>query len=118
VIAGRIEKFDLEGTVKVMRMGSLATFFFLLKNGGETNEHLLIDCTTGLVGDDGAIRIHKLSAMSLIRQPNSGLRAEGRFSHPDNSLGLEFTSLPSMIADGYSGTGRIEALAIAYNPKP
>ena len=117
-IAGSVEEFGLEGKVSVMRLGGLATFSFLLKNSGETNEHLLLDWVTGIVDSNGAIAIHKLSAMSLIKQPNSGLRADGRFSHHDNSLNLQFTSLPSMIADGYSGTGRIEALAIVSAPKP
>ncbi|HEY5073534.1 MAG TPA: hypothetical protein VII34_02480, partial [Pyrinomonadaceae bacterium] len=116
--AGRVEKFGLEGKVSVIRVGRLATFSFLLKNTGETNEHLLIDCATGIVERDGAITIHKLSAMSLVNLPNSGLRAEGSFSHHDNTMILEFYSLPSMIADGYGGGGRIEAMAIVSASKP
>jgi hypothetical protein len=117
-IAGRVEQFGLEGKVSVIRVGRLATFSFLLKNTGETNEHLLIDCATGIVERDGAITIHKLSAMSLVNLPNSGLRAEGSFSHHDNTMILELYSLPSMIADGYGGGGRIEAMAIVSAPKP
>jgi hypothetical protein len=117
-IAGRVEQFGLEGKVSVIRVGRLATFSFLLKNTGETNEHLLIDCATGIVERDGAITIHKLSAMSLVNLPNSGLRAEGSFSHHDNTMILEFYSLPSMIADGYGGGGRIEAMAIVSASKP
>jgi hypothetical protein len=117
-ISGRSENFNLEGTINVIRVGRLATFTFLLKNAGETNEHLLLDCATGIVAGDGAITIHKLSSMTLIQEPNSGLRAEGRFSRHESGLNLQFISLPSMIADGYSGGGNIEALAIASASKP
>jgi hypothetical protein len=117
-IAGRVEAFGLEGRVNVMRVGRLATFSFLLKNTGETNEHLLVDWATGIVESEGAVTIHKLSAMTLVNQPNSGLRAEGSFSHHNNTLILEFAALPiMMISDGFGGGGKIEALAIGSVPE-
>jgi hypothetical protein len=117
-IAGRVEEFGLEGQVLVMRGGRLATFKFLLKKAGETNQHMLFEFATGIVDDNGAITIFKLGAGSLVSQPNSGLQARGRFADNDNRLLFGFTSLPSMIADGYSGKGNIEAGILGSAPKP
>ena len=117
-IAGRVEEFGLEGQVLVMREGRLATFKFLLKNAGETNQHMLFEFAAGVVDDNGAITISKLGAGSLVSQPNSGLQARGRFADNDSRLLFGFTSLPSMIADGYSGKGNIEAAILGSAPKP
>src|ERR1700738_2537949 len=117
-IAGRVEEFGLEGQVLVMRGGRLATFKFLLKKAGATNQHMLFEFATGIVDDNGAITIFKLGAGSLVSQPNSGLQARGRFADNDNRLLFGFTSLPSMIADGYSGKGNIEAGILGSAPKP
>jgi hypothetical protein len=117
-ISGRSERFGLEGQVLVMREGRLATFNFLLKNAVETNEHVLVEFATGIVDDNGAITVPKLSALSLVSPPNSGLQARGRFLDNDSRLLFGLTSLPSMIADGYSGAGSIEALIVGSTPKP
>ena len=117
-IAGRVEEFGLEGQVLVMREGGLATFNFLLKKAGEANEHILRELATGLVDANGAITIPKLGAGSLVNQPNSGLQAKGRFADNNSRLLFGFTSLPSMIADGYSGRGNIEAGILGSAPKP
>ena len=116
--AGKVEKYSLEGKVSVIRAGRLATVRFLLKNAGETNEHLLFDVATGIVESGGVITINKLSAFTLVSEPNSGLRAKGRFADAEHRLSLEFNSLPSMVADGYSGAGIIEATIIVPAPKP
>ena len=110
--AGTVEKYPLEGKVSVMREDSLATFSFLLKNAGEKNEHLLFATATGIVESDGAITIKKLSAFTFVSNPNSGLQARAKFTNHDTRLLLEFSSLPSMIADGYGGSGSIEAIII------
>jgi hypothetical protein len=107
--AGRVEKFPLRGKVRVMRAGDLATFSFSLGGKSRRAHHSLTDLATGVVKRDRAITIHKLSAGSLIDPPHSGLSAEGEFSQGDSKLSLKFTSLPSMIADGFSGEGSIEA---------
>lgn len=116
--AGKVEEYALEGKVSVMREGGLATFSFRLKNGGETNEHLLIETATGIVESSGAITLNKLSAGTLVSNPNSGLQAKGGFGDRNRRLSLELNSLPSMIADGFSGAGNIEATIISPALKP
>lgn len=116
--AGSVEEYGLEGKISVMRKGGLATFSFLLKNVGETNEHLLIETTTGIVESSGAITINRLSAFTLVSKPNSGLRAKARLDEHGHNLSLEFGPLTPLIADGFSGAGTIEATIIVTVPKP
>jgi hypothetical protein len=116
--AGSVEEYGLEGKISVVRKGGLATFSFLLKNAGETNEHLLIETATGIVESSGAITINRLSALTLVSKPNSGLRAKGRFDQHDHNLSLEFNPLPPLIADGFTGAGTIEATIIVSVPRP
>jgi hypothetical protein len=107
--AGRMEKFPLKGKVRVMRAGDLATFSFSLQGSSRRRHRSLIELATGIIKSGGAITIHKLGAGSLIDPPHSGLMAEGAFNQGGKRLSLKFNSLPSMIADGFSGEGSIEA---------
>ena len=116
--AGKVEKFAVEGKLSVSREGSLATFSLQLKNAGETNEHLLLEVATGFIESSGIIMINKFSAFTFINQPNSGLKANGGLSDHEHKLTLEIMSLPSVIADGYSGSGRIESILIGSVQNP
>jgi hypothetical protein len=116
--AGRVEEFPLRGKVRVMRVGGLATFSFSLEGSSRRRHRSLSEVATGIVKSSRAITIHKLSAGSLIDPPHSGLMAEGGFSQGGKRLSLKFTSLPSMIADGFSGEGSIEARTSGRAPKP
>jgi hypothetical protein len=107
--AGRMEKFPLKGKVWVMRAGDLATFWFSLQGSSRRRHRSLTELATGIVKSSRAITIHKLGAGSLIDPPHSGLMAEGAFNQGGKRFSLKFTSLPSMIADGFSGEGSIEA---------
>jgi hypothetical protein len=109
--AGRVEEFPLNGGVNVMREGKLPTFAFVLLDASREQglTRALIGFATGMVHDDEKVVIPKLSARSLVDPPNGGLQASGAFSAGGKKLSLMFTSLPSMIADGYSGGGSIEA---------
>jgi hypothetical protein len=117
-ISGRTEEYGLEGKVDVMKEGGLVTFNFILKNAGETNGHLLFEVATGIVDSEGLITIKKMSALTLVNQPNSGLQARGRFIDRGTRLTLDFESLPPVIADGYTGSGTIEATIIGSPSKP
>jgi len=107
--AGASEKFGLQGAIRVIREGDVATFEFRLAGGEGMKKRALNEYATGSVAGDGTITLNKMSADSLINKPNSGLKATGALSRKDNKLSLTFISLPLMIADGYTGQGKIEA---------
>jgi len=111
--AGIVKEFGLRGRVGIIREGRLATFSYDISEAPpkEGLVPALTGFATGVVEDDGKVTIRKLSARGMVEPPNSGLQATGRFGDGGKKLWLSFTSLPSMIADGYSGEGRIEAEA-------
>src|SRR5207247_341740 len=99
----------LQAAIRVIREGDVATFEFRLAGGEGMKKRALNEYATGTVAGDGTITLNKMSADSLINKPNSGLKATGALSRKDNKLSFTFISLPLMIADGYTGQGKIEA---------
>jgi hypothetical protein len=110
---GRTEKFGLTGDLRIMREGSLATFIFNLKSSGGTKARVLQETATGLVQKSNQLTIPYLEAGTLVDLPRSALRAQGSFTAGEDNLSLAFDSLPSNIADGFGGEGKLEAAATA-----
>jgi PrcB C-terminal len=111
-IAGTRLDFSIEGSVSLLHEGNLATFALSLNSKEILPKRSVLDFATGAFKDN-AIKIRKLSAGSLVEPPNNGLQAVGGLSDGDKKLRLSFVSLPSMIADGFTGQGSIEAEAAA-----
>jgi hypothetical protein len=116
-IMGSAEDFRLEGEIGLMRQGKLATLFFDLKAAGEKKTRDLKDVATGIVQPDGGIKIARMTGGSLVSPPPTSLRADGKFTDGENNLALSFESLPSNVADGYQGRGKLEATAAAPPPR-
>jgi PrcB C-terminal len=108
-IAGTSEEFGLEGPVAVMREGNLASFSFRIVGSGTRKRRLLMEYATGVIDGENKIQINRMSADSLVDSPNSGLAGTATFSEENRKLTLSLISRPSLIADGYSGQGTIEA---------
>jgi hypothetical protein len=132
--AGTNDQFGLGGYLWIMRERNLATVFFAVVGlhpqkeasspadfvvhiGGKPAPSLM-DFATGVVNTDGQVKINMMSADSFVNPPNSGLKAAGNLSAAGDKISLSFNSLPSMIADGYTGAGMIEATFddSAYKP--
>jgi hypothetical protein len=107
--AGTSEEFGLEGPIGVMRAGNLATFSFRITGSETKKRRLLVECSTGLIDSDGNVKINRMSADSLVDSPNSGLAGTATFSEEGKKFSLIMISRPSLVADGYSGQGTIEA---------
>lgn len=116
-IAGRIEKLQFDGELSVMRTGKLATFVFALKSREGGKARRLNQLATGSIEPDGSIAITHLDTESFVDMPRAGVQATGRFTNNESNLSLQFTSLPPMVADGFSGEGKLEAVATAPPPK-
>jgi hypothetical protein len=116
-IAGVHEEFPLQGGVQVMREAGLATFWFTMPALGSAKERSFHEVATGVVQTSGRLVINRMSADLLVNQPNPGLKAIGGFTEEGESkLNLSFDSLPTVIADGYSGRGSIEAEIVKSRP--
>jgi hypothetical protein len=116
--AGTSEGFGLQGPIGVMRAGNLATFWFRIIGSETKKRRLLMECSTGLIDSDGNVKINRMSADSLIDPPNSGLAGTATFSEEGRKFALIMISRPSLIADGYSGQGTIEAELRQTDAKP
>lgn len=114
--AGRFETLQLAGDLRVSRLGKLATFVFQLQSTGGAKARALQDAATGIVGADGSITGAIVDAGSLVDLPRSALGLKGSFGKNEDKLSLTFESLPSNVADGYGGQGRLEATATAPPP--
>ena len=116
-LIGRAEKFPFEGDIRVMRQGNLATFAFDLKSAGGAKTRGLKDTVTGVVQQDGRVSIAHLDAGSFVESPRDPLRVTGEFMDSENKLTLALKSWPSNLADGFSGQGKLEAVAAAPPPQ-
>ncbi len=115
--AGTTEKFQLEGQLGLMRQGKIATLVFDLKSTGGVRQRALKDVATGMVQADGQITVTHMAAGSFVNPPPGALRASGKLAGDENNLSLTFESLPSNVADGYEGRGKLEATATAGPPQ-
>ena len=115
-IAGIQEKFPLQNSVQVMREAGLATFWFTMPGLGTARNRSFHEVATGVVQISGPLVINRMSADLLVNQPNPGLKAIGAFTDGESKLSLSFESLPTVIADGYSGRGSIEAEILKSRP--
>lgn len=114
--AGRIERLQLAGDIRVSRLGKLVTFVFDVKSTGGTKPRSLQNTATGVVGADGSIGGAAVDAGTLVDFPRSALGIKGNFRENEAKLSLSFESLPSNVNDGYSGQGKLEAAATAPPP--
>ncbi len=132
--AGTNDQFGLGGHLWIMRERNLATVFFTVvglhpdkaaRSPADFVVHIagkpapsLADFATGIVNTDGQVKINMMSADSFVNPPNSGLKASGNLSAAGDKISLSLNSLPSMIADGYTGAGMIEAIFDESATKP
>ena len=114
---GTSEQFASHGEILVMRAACLASFYISLAASGATKERFLADFVTGTIQTNGQTTISRLSAGSFVAAPNSGLKASGTFTANNGRVRLNFSSLPSKIADGYQGQGSLEAEIVSPAPK-
>lgn len=110
-IAGRIEEYRLSGEVRVARLNQLVTCIFDLEGAGTTRPRALRTTATGLARDGAGFQLPRLDSGSLVDHPEGGLRAEGAFANGGGRLTLTFKPLPSNVADGFQGSGKLEAVS-------
>ena len=114
--AGRFENLKLEGELRIMRQGKLATVFFNVKGAGGAKARALTETATGVVQDGGGITLPRFDPNTLVDVPRGALRASGQLTEKESKLSLTFESLPTIVADGYGGSGQLEAVATTPAP--
>lgn len=119
-IAGKTEKLNLAGNLRVQRAssGPLATLLFDLAGTSGSRERALRAIATVLIRDDGSFKDARLDDDgSLLPSPHGNVAFSGQFAGADaESLSIKFATLPSPVTDGYSGGGRLSAVATGPPP--
>ncbi len=117
-IAGAMRSFKLEGSLGIMvESSNLVTLLFSVRGTDPAKKRALVDSATGVVTNAGQVIINRLSAGTLVDRPNSGLTATGQLTNSDSEVLLILVSQPSMIADGYRGTGTLSASMVQAKPR-
>ncbi|HEX8921726.1 MAG TPA: protease complex subunit PrcB family protein, partial [Pyrinomonadaceae bacterium] len=114
--AGRSENFRLEGGFKLMRWANLATIIFDVKSAGGTKGRELKEATTGIIRGNGEASFARFNAGSLVEPPANLLSAKGQFTNNESEVTITLESLPSTVADGFQGKGRLTAKATGPPP--
>lgn len=104
---GRSQKIDLQGTINISQMDNFVTAELLISRKGAESGRQMKEFATGFVEPNGAITFEFMNTGNLIDVPSAPLKASGKLT--ENSLVLTFESLPTMVADGFEGSGKIEA---------
>ena len=102
------QKFDLTGTIKIWRYQNLVTALFDLKGNGARQ---ITETASGTITNNGEINFSRVDAGTLIDLPRPPLIVKGVLA--DNKLTLNFTTQITNLADGFGGTGSVEATVIS-----
>lgn len=105
--AFRQKKFSAEGTISILRFGDLITLDFDLSGKGADKEMKLTETASGIL-KDGKIELYRLDAGSFSEGPKPPVKVSGSMS--DDKLNLTFEPLPTNVADGFSMSGKLEAV--------
>jgi hypothetical protein len=105
--AGTQKKFNLKGTVGVMRVGDLITVGFNL-SGKDAEKGRKTDEIVSGKADGKNISFTRIDAGNLVEPPHPALSATGTLN--SNNFSLVFKSLPTYVADGYTSEGKLSAV--------
>ena len=95
--------------MRVSGLASLQTFFLNLKGTAANNNRALRTVATGWIDRTSTWVIPRLAAGTLVDPPASDLRATAELQNKNETLVITFESLPTQVADGFSGSGRLRA---------
>ncbi len=108
--AGRLKKFNAEGTIGVLSFGDYATLFFNLSGKGADASGMRLTETASGAMKNGTIDLARLDAGSFSENPKPPLKVSGMLSN--DKISLTFEPLPATVADGFQTGGKLEAVKI------
>jgi len=107
--AGRMKKFNAEGTIGALISGEHATLVFNLSGKGADQKLRLTETASGLL-KDRAIELTRLDAGNFASNPQSALKVSGTLG--GDKLSLSFEPLPSSVNNGIQFRGKIQAVKV------
>lgn len=106
---GMQEKFEVQGTIKVLQSDDFSTLLFDLEGKGDANQRKTNDIASGSLSN-GKINLPRLEAMALIEQPHPPFVVSGTISNDKLSLSFEKGKRSFIVNDGYEGSGKLDAV--------
>lgn len=106
--AGIEHKYALAGTLSIMRMGDYVSLFFNAAAADDKKRRML-ETATGVIKAN-SVRFERIDAGTMVDNPRPPFKAMGEIV--GNKLKLNFEPLPTNVADGYEGSGSLEATLI------
>lgn len=107
--AGRLKKFNAEGTIAASIFGDYITLVFNLSGKGADANLRLTETASGVI-KNGKIDLARTGAGSFAGDSKPPLKVSGTMT--GEIISLTFDSLPSRVADGFQVSGKIEAVKI------
>ncbi len=108
--AGTTKKLTLQGTIKVMRAGSWATFIFDMEGSSGKTRRTLLDIASGKVDPSGNVVLKRVDAFALTGAIQSPFRAAGEFTKQEQDLNLRFETIGAPhISDNFTAQGFLTA---------
>lgn len=102
------KKFPLAGTIAMMRSGDFVTMFFNVNATNETQRRMF-EAASGQINGK-SVMIQRLDTGNLADNPRPPVKAVGAMN--GRTLTLTFEPLPTNVADGYEGKGKLTATLI------
>jgi hypothetical protein len=106
-LTGKSEEFKPIGSIKLWQAGDLVTAIFNLNAFGTRKARLLTDIASGSLASN-KINLSRIDPGQFVEMPHPALKADGIMD--EKKLTLNFASLPTTVADGFAGKGKIEAV--------
>ena len=121
-IAGGIrsirKNLPLQGTIKVMRAASWATFIFDIEGSSGNTRRTLRDVASGKVAPFGKVVLRRVDAFALTAAIQSPFRVEGEFTKQEQNLNLRFeTIVAPHISDNFTAQGFLTATSVMLPSK-
>ena len=107
-IAGRIENFKPEGSIKIYKSGEFVTLFFDLQGKTAGKKYQTTDVVSGKI-TGGNMNLPNFEATNLIERPHPPFVVSGTISGEKLSLELKKSDADFNVSDGFQGSGKIEA---------
>ncbi len=108
-LAFRQKKFGIEGTINFWQFDDLATFDFNLTGKGTDKNMKLDEIASGIIKGN-KVDLARLNAGSFSENPKPPIKVSGTMM--GDKLILTFEPLPTSVADGFSASGKLEAVKI------
>jgi hypothetical protein len=106
----RQTKFDVAGTVGVMKHEELATFLYQLKGTGDEKGRFLFEMASGKLSADNSADIKRLEAGDFIDKPHPPLKVLISFEGNKLSMKFEPGKRDYVVNDGFVGRGSLTAV--------